>query len=59
VRDSYWGATEGELSGVPPGRRESVAGWFWFADADGRFSQVVVTSRERCESCRIRTVDAC
>jgi hypothetical protein len=38
---------------------ESVAGWFWFADADGRFSQVVVTSQEGRESCRIRTVDAC
>jgi hypothetical protein len=38
---------------------ESVVGWFWFADADGRFSQVVVTSQEGRESCRIRTVDAC
>ena len=38
---------------------ESVAGWFWFADADGRFSQVVATSQESRESCRIRTVDAC
>jgi len=38
---------------------ERVAGWFWFADADGRFSQVAVTSREGRESCRIRTVDAC
>jgi hypothetical protein len=38
---------------------ESVAGWFWFADADERFSQVVVTSQERRESCRIRAVDTC
>jgi hypothetical protein len=38
---------------------ESVAGWFWFADTDGRFSQVVITSQERRESCRIRTVEAC
>ena len=38
---------------------ERVAGWFWFADADERFSQVVATSQERRESCRIRTVDAC
>ena len=42
---------------------ESVAGWFWFADADAdayrRFSQVVATSLESRESCRIRTVDAC
>ena len=38
---------------------ESVAGWFWFADTDGRFSQVVATSQEGRESCRIRTVEAC
>ncbi len=38
---------------------ESVAGWFWFADTDGRFSQVVVTSHGERESCRIRTADAC
>ncbi len=38
---------------------ESVAGWFWFAASDGRFSQVVATSQERRESCRIQTVDAC
>jgi hypothetical protein len=42
-----------------PVEAESLAGWFWFADTDGRFSQVVVTGRERRESCRIRTVDAC
>jgi hypothetical protein len=41
-----------------PEQAESVAGWFWFADTDGRFSQVVVTSQERRESCRIRTMDA-
>jgi hypothetical protein len=40
------------------GHAESVAGQFWFAAADGRFSQVVVTSHEWRESCRIRTVDA-
>jgi hypothetical protein len=38
---------------------ESVAGWFWFADTSGRFTQVVVTSQAGRESCRIRTVDAC
>jgi hypothetical protein len=39
---------------------ESVAGWFWFADTDGRFSQVVVTSsQEGRESCRIRKAYAC
>lgn len=42
-----------------PEEAESVAGWFWFADADGRFRQVVATSQDRRESCRIRTVDAC
>ena len=41
-----------------PEQAERVAGWSWFADTDGRFSQVVVTSQERRESCRIRTVDA-
>ena len=38
---------------------ESIGGWFWFADAGGRFSQVVITSHERRDSCRIRTTDAC
>ena len=38
---------------------ESIDGWFWFADAGGRFRQVVITSHERRESCRIRTADAC
>jgi len=42
-----------------PVEAESVVGWFWFADADGLFSQVVATSQESRESCRIRTVDAC
>jgi hypothetical protein len=42
-----------------PVEAESVAGWFWFADTDGRFSQVVVTSHEGRQSCRIRTVDTC
>jgi hypothetical protein len=50
VSHSYRDATEGELLGAPLGRRESVAGWFWFADTDGRFSQVVVTRREGRES---------
>ena len=50
MSDSYRDATEGELLGAPLRRRESVAGWFWFADTDGRFSQVVVTSREGRES---------
>lgn len=38
---------------------ESVAGRFWFADADGRFSQVTAASQESRESSRIRTVHAC
>ncbi len=38
---------------------ESVAGWFWFAATDGRFSQVVATSQESRESCRIQTLDTC
>ena len=38
---------------------ESIAGWFWFATADGRFSQVLATSQESRESCRIQTLDAC
>ena len=42
-----------------PEQAESAGGWFWFADADGRFRQVVVTSQDRRESCRIRTVVAC
>jgi hypothetical protein len=42
-----------------PEQAERVAGWFWFADADGRFSQVMVTSQDSRESCRIRTVGAC
>jgi hypothetical protein len=67
VCDSYPGATEGELLGAPPTRRPTAyndqrrlfphQGWFWFAD--GRFSQIVVSSQEKRESCRIRTVDAC
>ena len=42
-----------------PALAESVVGWFWFADADGRFSQVAVTSRETRESCRIPAADTC
>lgn len=37
---------------------ESVAGRFWFAAADGRFSQVVAATQEWRESCRIQTADA-
>jgi hypothetical protein len=40
-------------------KAERAGDWFWFAEADGRFSQVVVTSQRWSESCRIRTVDAC
>ena len=42
-----------------PVEAESVAGRFWFADADGRFSQAVVTSQWGRESCRMRAVEAC
>jgi hypothetical protein len=42
-----------------PAGAESVADRFWFADAGGRFSQVVITSHEGRESCRIRTAGAC
>jgi Transcriptional regulator PadR-like family len=49
----------GGFSYAPGREAESVAGWFWFADADGRFRQVVATSQDRRESCRTRTVDAC
>jgi hypothetical protein len=42
-----------------PEETECVAGWFWFADADGRFSHVAVDSRSGRESCRIRMADAC
>jgi hypothetical protein len=38
---------------------ESVAGWFWFADTDGRFSRVVAASQRCRESCRIRMAGAC
>jgi hypothetical protein len=42
-----------------PAMAGSLAGWFWFADADGRFSQVVVTSQGERESCRIPTARRC
>jgi hypothetical protein len=42
-----------------PEEAETVAGWFWFADAGGRFRRVVVTSRSGRESCRIHMADAC
>jgi hypothetical protein len=42
-----------------PAEAESVVGWFWFAEADERFSRVVVTSQGERESCRIPTVDRC
>lgn len=68
-----WGCLPPARSALPPvefirGRirhwerleeAESVAGWFWFANADGPFSQVVATSQESRESCRVRTVNAC
>jgi hypothetical protein len=38
---------------------EWIADWFWFADASGWFSQVVITSQEGRETCRTRTADAC
>lgn len=38
---------------------KTIAGWYWFADTNGRFSQVVVTSRMSRESCRIRRADTC
>jgi hypothetical protein len=42
-----------------PAEADSVASWFWFACADGRFSQAVVTSQWGRESCRMRAVEAC
>lgn len=33
---------------------ETVADWFWFADAGGRFSKVMVTSQAVRASCRTR-----
>jgi hypothetical protein len=44
---------------VQPAVAENVVGWFWFADADGRFSQVVVSSDGERESCRIPAADTC
>jgi hypothetical protein len=41
-----------------PAEAERVAGWFWFADAGGRFSQVAITRHDGRESCRVRTADA-
>jgi hypothetical protein len=41
-----------------PEETECAAGWFWFADVDGRFSRVVVTSQRGRKSCRIRMADA-
>ena len=37
---------------------EGVVGWFWFADTDGRFSRVQITSQRGRESCRVRMADA-
>ena len=42
-----------------PEETEGVADWFWFADTDGRFSRVQVTSQRDRESCRVRMADAC
>ena len=44
---------------VQPATAEGVVGWFWFADTDGRFSHVAVTSQGRRESCRIPAADTC
>lgn len=38
---------------------KTIADWFWFADTNGRFSQVVVTSRRSRASCRIRRAGTC
>jgi hypothetical protein len=42
-----------------PAAAEGVVAWFWFAEADGRFSQVEVTSQGERESCRVPTADTC
>jgi hypothetical protein len=42
-----------------PAAAESVVGRFWFADVDGRYSQVAVTSQGEREACRIPTADTC
>jgi hypothetical protein len=42
-----------------PAEAESVVGWFWLAEADGRFSEVVVTSEGERESCWISAADRC
>lgn len=38
---------------------ESVAGWFWFADACGRFRKVAISGQAQRASCPTRTVGAC
>ena len=42
-----------------PVAAESVVAWFWFADADGRYSQVAVSSQGERDSCRIPAADTC
>jgi len=42
-----------------PVAAESVVGWFWLAEVEGRFSQVTATSQGRSETCRIPAADAC
>jgi len=73
ARTSAWGCLptpRGELPSVEftrgrirhrarPAAAQIVVGWFWFADTDGRFSQVAVASQGRSESCRIPTAGAC
>jgi hypothetical protein len=44
---------------VQPAVAEGLAGWFWFADTDGRFSQVTVTRQGKRESCRIPAAETC
>ena len=42
-----------------PAEAETAVGRFWFAAADGRFSQVVVTSQGARESCRVPAMGRC
>jgi len=42
-----------------PAAVDSIVGWFWFADAEGRFSQVTATGQGRRETCRIPAADVC
>jgi hypothetical protein len=42
-----------------PAKTDSVAGWFWFATAGGRFSRVAAVSDGTRESCRVLAVGRC